>query len=227
MIELKEMCRTYDMNIRGVIHVGAWEGCETKAYSDLGIKDVVLIEANPQRYQNLLETLQTGRHCVWGVPLKYEQLPQSNGDIMKGYIAHNYAITDREGTIVFNLSDYDGGTDSIFQINDWGRDSSWVPYQHTAKVEVPTTTLDTLIGEDERYNFLNIDVEGAELLVLKGAEKVLEGIDYILLETQDRVRFEGSCTRGELTEFLIPKGFYLANYFDTGKQWGDCLFIKR
>ena len=60
---------------------GAWEGCETKAYSDLGIKDVVLIEANPQRYQNLLETLQTGRHCVWGVPLKYEQLPQSNAYI--------------------------------------------------------------------------------------------------------------------------------------------------
>lgn len=226
MIDFENLIKR--INVRGVIHVGAHEGGETVNYVKNRISDVVLIEANPDRFKNLTESINTGRHCVWCSPLRYEYFNQDEAEILKKYIPYNYAITDREsGTIKFNLSNFDGGTDSVFKINDWGTNSSWAPYQHIAEIEVPTTTLDKLIQDKQKYNFLNIDVEGAELLVLKGAIKLLKNVDAIILEAQDRVRFEGSCTRQEITDFLQTHGFTLDHYQDTGNHWGDCLFLKK
>jgi FkbM family methyltransferase len=227
MLDFNKLIEKYDIKIKGILHIGAHEGGETLTYVKAGIKNVLLVEANPFRFINLTESLNTGRYCVWCSPLKYEYFNESESQILKGYKVYNYAVSDRdEGTITFNLSNYDGGTDSIFKINEWGRDSSWVPYEHTSQIDVPTITLDKLVEDKETYNFLNMDVEGAELLVLSKSTEVLKNLDCIMLETQDKIRFEGSCTREELIEFLKPHGFELKEYYDTGKEWGDCLFIK-
>ena len=227
ILDFNKLIEKYDIKIKGILHIGAHEGGETLTYVKAGIKNVLLVEANPFRFINLTESLNTGRYCVWCSPLKYEYFNESESQILKGYKAYNYAVSDRdEGTITFNLSNYDGGTDSIFKINEWGRDSSWVPYEHTSQIDVPSITLDKLVENKETYNFLNMDVEGAELLVLSKSTEVLKNLDCIMLETQDKIRFEGSCTREELIEFLKPHGFELKEYYDTGKEWGDCLFIK-
>jgi FkbM family methyltransferase len=227
MIPFQDLVSRFNIQVTGLIHVGSHEAAEIKDYSSLGISDVVLIEANPERYKNVLESLSTGRYCTWCSPLTYEYFTDYRKDIVKQYKAYNYAISDRIGSVTFNLSNYDGGTDSIFKINSQGQRSSWVPYEHVSSVEVPTTTLDTLIEDKETYNFLNIDVEGAELLVLRGATKLLENIDWILVETQDIIRFDNSSTRSEVSSLLENHGFELVTYFDTGKGWGDCLFKKK
>lgn len=227
MLSFDELIKKYDIKINGIVHIGAHEGGETLSYVQWGIKNVVLVEANPFRFSNLQESINTGRYVVWCSPLTYKYFNASEASILKNYIAYNYAVSDKEnGSITFNLSNFDGGTDSIFKINEWGRDSSWAPYEHIAEIEVPTITLDKLIDNKKLYNFLNIDVEGAELLVLKGATELLKNIDVLMLETQDKIRFEGSCTREQLIEFLKPHGFELKEYHDTGKEWGDCLFLK-
>lgn len=228
MLDFNQLLEKYNIKINGVLHVGAHEGGETLTYVRAGIKDVILVEANPFRFSNLTESLNTGRYVTWCSPLTYEKFNSSDAEIVKGYKAYNYAVSDKEdGTITFNLSNYDGGTDSIFKINEWGRDSSWVPYQHIAEIEVPTITLDRLVENKDTYNFLNMDVEGAELIVLSGATEVLKHLDCIMLETQDKIRFDGSCTKQQLIEFLDGHGFELKEYHDTGKEWGDCFFIKK
>jgi FkbM family methyltransferase len=228
MLDLTQLLEKYNIKIKGIVHVGAHEGMETPTYVRAGIKDVILVEANPFRFSNLTESLNTGRYNINCSPLTYAQFNSAEAEILKGYKAFNYAVSDKEdGTITFNLSNYDGGTDSIFKINEWGRDSSWVPYAHIAEIEVPTTTLDRLVENKEKYNFLNMDVEGAELVVLRGANEFLKHMDCIMLETQDKIRFEGSCTRQQLIEFLDGHGFELKEYHDTGKEWGDCFFVKK
>jgi FkbM family methyltransferase len=227
MIPFTELVPRYNISITGLIHVGSHEASEIKEYSTLGLTDVVLVEANPTRFQNVLESLSTGRYCTWCSPLTYEYFNDHRTDIVKQYKAFNYAISDRTGSLSFNISNYDGGTDSIFKINEIGQQTSWVPYEHVSSVEVPTTTLDILIEDKATYNFLNIDVEGAELLVLRGAEEVLKGIDWILVETQDVIRFDNSSSRSEVMSLLESAGFELVTYFDTGKGWGDCLFKKK
>lgn len=226
MIPFEDLVSRYNVSVKGVVHVGAHEGGEIKNYSSLGIKNVVLIEANPTRFKNLLESLSTGRYCTWCSPLTYEYFNDHRTDIVKQYKPYNYAISDRTGSISFNVSNYDGGTDSIFKINRIGQQTSWVPYEHIDTIEVPTITLDILIEDKQSYNFLNIDVEGAELLVLKGATELLKNIDWIQVETQDVVRFDNSSTRPEVIAILERHGFELVTYFDTGKGWGDCLFKK-
>ena len=228
MLDFDQLLEKYNIKINGVIHVGAHEGMETVAYVRHNIKNVILVEANPFRFSNLTESLNTGRYVTWCSPLSYSYFNVIESEILKGYRAYNYAVSDKEdGTITFNLSNFDGGTDSIFKINEWGRDSSWAPYEHVAEIEVPTTTLDRIVDDKSKYNFLNMDVEGAELMVLRGAGEVLKHMDCIMLETQDKIRFEGSCTRQELVEFLDGHGFELKEYHDTGKEWGDCLFLKK
>lgn len=228
MLDFDQLLEKYNIKINGIIHVGAHEGMETVAYVKHNVKDVILVEANPFRFSNLTESLNTGRYVTWCSPLTYSYFSVSDAEILKGYKAFNYAVSDKEdGTITFNLSNFDGGTDSIFKINEWGRDSSWAPYEHVAEIEVPTTTLDKIVENKANYNFLNMDVEGAELMVLRGASEVLKHMDCIMLETQDKIRFEGSCTRQQLVEFLDGYGFELKEYHDTGKEWGDCLFLKK
>jgi FkbM family methyltransferase len=228
MLDFNQLLQKYNINIKGIVHVGAHEGGETLTYVKAGITDVILVEANPFRFSNLTESLNTGRYVTWCSPLTYSYFNKAEAEILKEYKAFNYAVSDKEeGTITFNLSNYDGGTDSIFKINEWGRDSSWTPYEHVAEIEVPTTTLDKIVEDKSKYNFLNMDVEGAELMVLRGATEVLKHMECIMLETQDKIRFEGSCTRQELVEFLDGYGFELKEYHDTGKEWGDCLFLKK
>jgi FkbM family methyltransferase len=227
MIEFKDIIKKFNLQIKGVVHVGAHEGCETVNYVEQKIEKVILIEANPYRFKNLKKSIETGRYCTWCCPLTYSFFDKVQAEILKKYIVYNYAISDKkEGLLKFNLSNYDGGVDSLFKINQFGVESSWINYEHVDQVEVQTTTLDNLIKNKNEYNFLNIDVEGAELLVLKGSVDLLSNIDYIMLESQDVQRFDGSCLKTEVIEFLKKFNFNLVEYFDTGKQWGDCFFIK-
>jgi len=81
------------------------------------------------------------------------------------------------------------------------------------------------------YNFLNIDVQGYELEVLKGAEKTLHNIDYIMSEIHIETPLKpldyiGAPKLNELITFLAPYGFRLAAVNLDGISWGDGFFIK-
>lgn len=64
-------------------------------------------------------------------------------------------------------------------------------------VEVECVPLDEVLKDVERVRIVKIDVEGSELAVLKGLEKTLERIDYIIVEVSNR----------EVISMLIRWGF--------------------
>lgn len=72
------------------------------------------------------------------------------------------------------LSDHQGEED--FHVREQGDTSSLLAGEPGSKVRVAVTTLDRrLLGEDAtRVDFMKIDVEGAELSVLRGATKMIE-----------------------------------------------------
>lgn len=227
LFNFPELLKEFDVKISGLIHVGSHEAGEIEVYSQLGIQNVLLIEANPYRFRNLVETLTVGRVNTNCSPLQYKQLPEHLAKITKQYKACNYAIVDKDiETVTLHLSSSDGGMDSIYNINEEGSSRSWCRYSVVGRVDVPAITLDTLMKESTEYNFLNIDVEGAELDVLKGSEKLLKHIDYIMLETQDIQRFHNTPTSKEIDQFLTSHGFIKRKYFDTTMSWGDAFYIK-
>jgi hypothetical protein len=75
-------------------------------------------------------------------------------------------------------------------------------------------------------NLLVMDVQGAELLVLKGATETLKYIDYIYTEVNIQEMYEGCALMGDLDNYL--KDFTRVETKLTRKRsWGDALYIKK
>ena len=83
------------------------------------------------------------------------------------------------------------------------------------------------IGLSNDYNFINIDVQGYELEVFKGAVNTLKNIDYIISEI-NRDEVYANCAKvDDLKNFLSQYGFELVEETWDGQTWGDGLFIKK
>jgi len=229
LFNLNYLYNKYKMNVTGLIHVGIHEGGEIETYASLGIKNAILIEANPSRYQNLVETLTIGRVNTNCSPLTYKRLPDHLALITKSYIPYNFAVIgdDTVAEIDLNITSHDGGMDSIFKLNNEGASRSWCGYRAIGKIKVPSTTLDNLVSEKHKFNFLNIDAEGAELDILIGSKELLKYIDYIIVETQDVPRFDNTATSNVINKFLTDANFEKMEYHDTGIGWGDAFYIKK
>ena len=79
-----------------------------------------------------------------------------------------------------------------------------------------------------QYDFLNIDVEGAELEILKGFEDNLNYINMIFLETSLNDRNKTGASHDTIVEWLRERGFKLREMSDSYQQegWGDSIFLR-
>ena len=75
-------------------------------------------------------------------------------------------------------------------------------------------------------NFLNADVQGAELKVLKGLGKYLNQIDYLILEVNAKETYIGCSLIGELDDFLSDYKRVETGQL-VGGCWSDALYIKK
>lgn len=81
-----------------------------------------------------------------------------------------------------------------------------------ARTTVRTKRLDDLLAAArlERPALLKVDVQGAELGVLRGAEGILEAIDEVLVECSFAELYRGQALAGEVVAHLQARGFSLA-----------------
>lgn len=189
--------------IRGVIHIGAHRAEYRPLYLASGIKRIIWIEADPELAEWLKE------HCAEPV--------------------FNYAICDQDHTRqTFYLSTNDGESSSLL----WPKEHIWKHDRvgFAESIQVPTITLDTLVAEQnigmEHYNFINMDIQGAELLALRGMANTLSHIDAIQTEANFIEMYVGCGLVGELDAYLADYGFQRRITYDTGLGWGDALYIR-
>jgi FkbM family methyltransferase len=195
--------------VKGVIHVGAHVCEEINYYYMLGLKNenIFWVEGNP-------ETFQLIKH-------RYP-----NFNIYQGL------CTDKSGdnisfTITRNKNNGDStDSSSIFKLGTHLQHHPFVVEDKT--IEVKSTMLDHLLFSEpiQNVNMMNIDVQGAELLVLKGSEKILEQIKYIYVEINKEELYIGCALIEELDEYLKEKGFERVLTKWTEFQWGDALYVK-
>ena len=206
-----------DVPKRGIVHVGADIGQEVEQYLGYGFEKIVLIEANPRCCDILLSEFG------------------GNSRIK----IFNYAICDTDGLIDFHIHTSRSGSTEPASILPMKRFKEIVRTLHTAEtIQVHATTLEALF---ERYglargdyNFIVIDVQGAELMVLQGARSILDSVDVIVSETNLVELYEGGSLEHEIVDFLGRRGFekrhavYHTLYDDTSTfpAWGECLFVK-
>jgi FkbM family methyltransferase len=184
----------------GVIHVGLWDFIEYGCYTKLFGNNVVGIEANPNIYQNMSKPVAD----KWGFKIFNEFVYREDDCVKNFYFAE------------YGSSFYPGQP-------EWNKVNS---------IKVKTKTLSTLVEENtinmNNYDFLNIDVEGAELDVLIGFEKHLDYINVIDIETSLDDRCKSGASHDVIVEWLGQRGFDLKEMSSSyGNQaWGDSLFVR-
>ena len=78
------------------------------------------------------------------------------------------------------------------------------------------------------YNFLNLDIQGAELNALKGMENYLHKVEYIYTEVNCDYVYKDCPLIDEIDEYLKKFGFdRVETIWQAGCKWGDALYINR
>jgi hypothetical protein len=100
------------------------------------------------------------------------------------------------------------------------------------KVTVPARSIDSLLGDEinnfDRSNILVMDIQGAELLALKGAERFLEGVQAIQTEVNFTSVYAGCGLIGEMDSLLELRGFVrVATHTPYSREWGDALYVRK
>jgi FkbM family methyltransferase len=123
---------------------------------------------------------------------------------------HPVAVAEVTGTKVLHLTALKGCT-SLYPPNmetlRGHTAASW--FEPVGTCEVDVVTLDDLFGPEARFDLVKIDVQGAELDVLRGGERLLEHALGISLEAQLHELYHGQALFPEVHRWMVERGFRL------------------
>lgn len=202
--EAMKVFKCYDLDIYGVIHVGAHIGLEYDNYISIGMKNIVYIEPIQKNYDALIK-----------------RLPQTN-KLKTIRIALGNTVGEVE---MFVETANQGQSCSILQPGTHLISHPSITFDN--KEIVPIDKLDSLGLDMSLYNVLNLDTQGYELEVLKGGVQTLEFIDLIFAEVNTWEVYKGCAKLEEVDAFLMPLGFNRVHtilYESVG--YGDAIYIK-
>ncbi len=216
--QLKRISEAYNLNIKGVIHIGAYDGSEYHIYKKLGIRSMIFFEpcrANFERLQKKLgnKTKQSFLRKIFGTE--------------KEVLLVKKALGNEEKKILMNIeTGNDGASNSILAPKLHLEQDPDIKFDQ--KEEVEMIRLDDFFrGQKNDYNFLAIDVQGYELEVLKGAKEVLKNIDAIISEVNNKETYTNCVLIDELDKFLLEQNFVRQEVmWNSVGFWGDALYVR-
>lgn len=204
LLEFNDLVKKYDMNISGVLHVGAHLGEEAPLYDALGVKNVFWVEGNPHVLQKLNKKLAAYGHTVIDA-----------------------LVYDKDGVpLEFNITNYDGMSSSILE---FGTHTSFSPEIHFVdKVKKDSRSIDSLVAEYgiEDVNLLNLDIQGAEKYALNGATNFLSNVDYVFTEINKKEVYVG-CTKVKELDQILSDFKRVETFWVHDQGWGDGLYVRK
>jgi FkbM family methyltransferase len=192
------------MNIKGIIHIGAHHGEEVEDYINSGIQDIIMFE-----------------------PLSYnfEVLEQNLRDANANISAHQVALGNEEKMVSMYLSDNEQMSSSILKPKKHLQNHPTVHFNGVEEVEMKR--LDSFSEETSNFNFINMDVQGYELEVLKGGAETLNHVDYVYCEVNRDEVYENNAYVEQLDDFLATYKMERVETEWSGDIWGDALYVRR
>ena len=210
LIPLSKIRKDYNLNIRGVLHIGSHYGEEYWDYVKEGVQKMIFFEPISDNFKRL-EEAHDNRNDVRLIQLALGSVAGK---------AEMYVETANKGQ---SCSLLEPGTHRTL----------YPHIQFTGKEMVNVERLDNISFYREDYNMINIDVQGFELEVFKGAMETLEYIDYIYAEVNFEEVYKGCALVWDIDAFLEDFGFERVHTFCPQRTpteqypWGDALYIKQ
>lgn len=185
----------------GVVHVGAHYGEEHELYKRIGARKIIYIEPCAEAFEVLQERFA------------------SDPTVVLAQTACGAKMEQRE----INIEKQNKGQSNSFL--QMGTHLQLHPgIKFTEKEIVTIVPLDFLNTTD--CDMLNIDVQGFELEVLKGAKNMLAAMNYVYVEVNKEQVYKGCPHYTEIVSFLEPYGFALKEIKWFADAWGDAFFMK-
>lgn len=222
ILSIDKLISNYKLNVKGVIHIGAHYGEEYKSYLENGIKNIFFFEPLKDNYAHLIDTIRSDFQPIDGYP---QDLDLINSDLNLHVKTKNIALGNKTGTIQMYVETTNQSQSSSI-LKPKKHLTQYPKITFDSKSDVIIDKLDN-VSPDSSYNMINIDVQGYELEVFKGAElTIANNIDYIYTEVNRDMLYEGCPMIEQLDEFLCKYGFERVITKWIGKTWGDALYIK-
>jgi len=203
MLILYELIAKYHIKLKGILHVGAHECEEIRHYEVFLPRNKIL--------------------WIEGLKDKVEYCK----NMYPGILIEQAIVSDKYETVKFNISN-NTISSSIF---DFGlHKTSYPEINYVDSFYTDTKMLKDIIHKyDIHYNFLNLDIKGAELKALKGMEDYLHKVEYIYTEVNSDYVYKDCALINEIDEYLKKFGFERVEtmWWDNVCKWGDAFYINR
>lgn len=206
LIDFRWLWPKYNIHPKGVLHIGANVGEEFPVYMELGVKKQIWIEPNPDIYKKLVSNIS------------------SNPDAT----AYNVCIGDINRDVVLHESNNAGQSSSILELGTHKIVHPDVFY--TRDIPCKMYRVDSLFTDValDDFDFLNIDIQGAELFALRGMGELLNQFKWVYLEVNKAHLYVGCPLIEELDQYLGNFGLVRVETMWAGNtNWGDALWVKK
>tara|TARA_R100001510_G_C7570970_1_gene147385 strand:+ start:120 stop:734 length:615 start_codon:yes stop_codon:yes gene_type:complete len=201
LINFSDLKNKYRMNIKGIIHIGGHYGEEITDYLREGIQNILVFEPLNENFDILSEKVK---------------------DLNANIEGYQVALGSKPGEYKMYVSDNEKQSSSILKPK--------VHLTHHPHVKFPSVeTVEVHLLDDYNcydYNFINMDVQGYELEVLRGGLETLKQVDYVYCEVNRDEVYEHNAYVQEIDEFLSDYDMIRVETDWAGDIWGDALYIK-
>jgi hypothetical protein len=204
--KIKSILTENNIKVKSILHVGAHECEELNAYKEylnVSQEDIIWIDGIREKV----------RHA------KKRNIPN----------VYQAVISDEDGKNVnFNITN-NFQSSSIFELGTHKQEHPHVKVMKT--VTRITTTLENFFKNNNldpsKCNMWCFDIQGAELLALKGGKNLLCNVDVLYLEVNEKELYVGCANVSEIDCFLKNYGFERVETFMTNHGWGDAIYIRK
>ena len=201
--DINNLLVSNNINIIGGFHLGAHDCEELGFYSELGLKP---------------------EEIIWIDAILSKVTEAINRNIPNVY---NALITDfDDADVIFNVSN-NVQSSSVLEFGTHEQEHPEVVY--VDKICMKSITVDSFFERNNidasKYNFWNFDIQGAELMALKGAAKSIQYAKAIYLEVNETELYKNCGLITDIDTFLSQYKFKRVLTNITQHGWGDALYI--
>jgi FkbM family methyltransferase len=203
ILDFNKLVNKYNLNIKGIIHIGGHHGQEYELYKLLDIP-ILFFEPLSFNYNILFEKIKNDPNVL----------------------SFQCALGNENRMVTMNVETINQGqSSSILKPKKHLEQYPHIVFDYIEEVNM--FRLDDIDVNLSKYNFINIDVQGYELEVFKGSFKTLKNIDYIISEVNRDEVYENCAQINELDNFLSNFNFKRVETDWAGNFWGDAFYIKK
>jgi len=198
--QITNLLSRFRISCKSVLHIGGHYGEEAREYFEYGIKKVVFVEGDSDSFSQL----------------------QAHILEFANFIAINAYISDTSGDATFYQASNSGASSSLLKPKRHSKERPDITFSEG--IRIATQTLDSLnLGQ---FDLVVIDVQGAEMQVLKGGQRTILSASAIWIEVNSGGMYSNDTSANEILTFLLETHAPL--YLNLNDNyWGDALFLRK